>query len=352
MTNWLKQLQNLDGAVNASGDVYDLNNIIRMPSPSLGYVFEKGHGLPKGFSVAIYGPPGGGKTVMTNHIIGLLHQDDPDALVIKFNTELREAAQLPEKDYPLFGIDKERYVAYNANAPEMIFDRIEKEIAAMCDDGAQIKLIVIDSLNNIQGRRAANATTVLTQQIGDEALTLKEGLKRIIPVLRKHNIALICTNQVRAELDPIEQMRGKKMKMASSFATQHFIEYFLFVEKDKTKDGRVDALGEEFVDESKTDMAGKAEKTGFKVRFKMEKSSLGADGRSGEFTWDFKRGIINTHEEVFELGVNLGIITKPNNVMYEFGGNQWRGKEAMLTAIKDSAELYNNIWTEIKRRDK
>jgi RecA/RadA recombinase len=323
-----------------------------MPSPSLGYVFGKGHGLPKGFAVTIYGPPGGGKSVTTNHIIGLLHKDDPEAVVVKFNTELREAAQLPERDYSVFGIDKDRYIAYNANAPEMIFDRIEKEIAALCESGCPIKLIVIDSLNNIQGRRAMNATTVLTQQIGDEALTLKDGLKRIIPVLRKYNIGLICTNQVRAELDPIEQMRGKKMKMASSFATQHFIEYFLFVEKNKTKDGKTDALGEELVDESKTDMAGKAEKTGFKVRFKMEKSSLGIDGRSGEFTWDFKRGIINTHEEVFELGVNLGIITKTNNVMYEFGGSQWRGKEAMLTAIKDNQELYNNVLTEIKRLDK
>jgi RecA/RadA recombinase len=352
MGKWLTKLNELDGYVNADQDIFASDNVVAMPSPSLGYVFGKGNGLPRGLIVTLFGPPGGGKSVTVNHIIGQLHHDDPEAIVVKFNTELREAAQLPATDYPLFGIDKDRYVAYNTNAPELIFDRIETEIAAMCEAGAPIKLIVVDSLNNIQGRRSQNATTILTQQIGDEAATLKDGFKRIQSVLRKYGIAMICTNQIRAELDAVEQMRGNKIKMASAFSTQHYIEYFLYVEKNRTKDAKADLLGQELVDSSKVDMAGKEEKTGFKVRFQMKKSTVGIDGRSGEFTWDFKKGIINTHEEIFELGTGLGVITKPNNVMYEFGGNQWRGKEAMITAIRDNTELYNNIWEAIKKLDK
>lgn len=345
----MKELNKL-GAVDYEYDPYA--NVIPMPTPSLGYVFAKSHGLPAGFSVSMYGPPGGGKSLLAMATAGKLHQTNEEALVIKFNTEMRESGQITPKQLALFGVDKERYVAYDENTPEGIFDRIEKEISAMCDEGAPIRLLIIDSLTNISGRRALNSESVMKQQIGDEALTIKDGLKRILPVLRRHHISLITTNQVRAELDPIEQMRGKSVKMAGSWAQFHFIEYFLYVEKDKTKDGRTDLLGHEFVDENKKDIQEKAEKTGFKVRFRMEKSSMGVDGRSGEMTWDFEKGIVNTHEEVFQLGVNLGIIQRPNNVMYAYNGQEWRGKETCLNAIKDNFELYNTIWSEIRNLDK
>jgi len=69
----------------------------------------------------------------------------------------------------ILGIDLDRYISYDVNSPELIFDRIETEINAMCDAGAPIKLIIIDSLNNIQGRRSMNADTIMTQQIGDRS---------------------------------------------------------------------------------------------------------------------------------------------------------------------------------------
>jgi RecA/RadA recombinase len=347
---WMKELQKIEGAVDYEYDPY--KNVIPMPTPSLGYVFAKSHGLPAGFSVSMYGPPGGGKSLLAMATAGKLHQIDESALIVKFNTEMRERGQITPQQLKLFGVDANRYVAYDENTPEGIFDRIEKEISALCDDGAPIKLIIIDSLTNISGRRALNSDSVMKQQIGDEALTLKDGLKRILPVLRRHHIALITTNQVRAELDPVEQMRGKTVKMAAAWATQHYIEYFLFVEKDKTKDGRSDLLGHEFIDEEKKDIQDKAQKTGFKVRFRMEKSSMGVDGRSGEMTWDFEKGIVNTHEEVFQLGVNLGIIKRPNNVMYAYGNQEFRGKETCLNAIRDDVVLYNTIWSEIRNLDK
>jgi len=60
-----------------------------MPSPSLGYVFAKTHGLPKGFTVTLFGPPGGGKSLISAAITGQLHKDDPESLAVKFNTEMR-----------------------------------------------------------------------------------------------------------------------------------------------------------------------------------------------------------------------------------------------------------------------
>ena len=172
-----------------------------------------------------------------------------------------------------------------------------------------------------------------------------------MPIIRKYGIGLVCTAQARAEMDRIEIMRGHTEKMSSAISTRHYVEYFIQVNKDMTADGRKNILGEEFVNKDATDLAGKGERSGFKVRFKCDKSSLGVDGRSGEFQWNFEKGIVAKNEEVFELATNLGIISKPTVQSYEFKGNNWRGKEAIVCALRDNEELYLDVLNQIKLRD-
>lgn len=347
--DWMKALNKLEGAVTERYNPFA--HVIRTPSPSVNFVFGKSHGLPLGYSLVMYGPPKGGKSVLCNAMIGQLHRDDPDAIAIKFNTEMREMGQLSPEQASLWGIDMDRYVAYDVNQPDQIFDRIEKDIAAMCQEGAPIKLIIIDSLNAIQGRRAMNAESIMTQQIGDLALTLKEAMKWILPVQRKYKIAVVMTSHIAAEMDQAEQMRGNKVKMASGYGVQHHAEYFMYVEPNKAKTGRQTVLGEDLTDETRTDLMDKAERTGHKIRVCMKDSSMGPKGRTGEFTLHYDKGIINTHEEVFLLGVNRNVIGHPNNQTYTFGEKKWAGKAAMLQAITEDRDLYNAVISELKRRD-
>ena len=346
---WMAKLNKMEGAVNTEYDPF--SQVIRSPSPSLNFVFGKAHGLPLGYSMVLSGPPKGGKSVICNAMIGQMHRDFPDGIAVKFNTEMREMGQLTPDQAGLWGIDRDRYVAYDVNQPDQIFDRIEKEIAAMCQEGMPLKLVIIDSLNAIQGRRAMNADSVMTQQIGDLALTLKDGMKRILPIQRQHKIAMIFTTHIAAEMDQAEQMRGNKVKMAAGFGVQHHAEYFVFVEPNKSAKGRENLLGEKLENEDLGDTRdGSAERTGHKIRVQMKDSSLGPKMRVGEFTLDYNHGIINTHEEAFLLGVNRGIINKPNNLTYEFGGQKWTGKPAMLAALKDP-KLQEAVMAELRRRD-
>lgn len=349
--NFMSKLLSLEGAVTEQYDPF--SHIIRSPSPSVNFTFGNTHGLPRGYSLVMYGPPKGGKTLLCNMIIGQLHRDDEEGIVVKFDTEMRERSQMTPTQAALWGIDLKRYAPYSVNSPALIFDRIEHEIAALCDDGAPIKLIIIDSITGIQGRREMNAESVDVQQIGDHALTIQTGLKRILAVQRKHNIAMILTAHVRAEMDALEQKRGNKVKMAASFGLQHHAEYFMMVEPNRNKDARSSLAGEEFLDEAKGDIRtnGDGEKTGHKIRVCMKDSSLGPKGRFGEFTLDYHKGLINTHEEVFLLGTNRGVIERPTNAMYVFGDKKWNGKPAMLEAIAADYELEAAILKEIKVRD-
>jgi hypothetical protein len=244
-----------------------------------------------------------------------------------------------------WGIDKNRYTAYNVNEPALVFDRIYDDIQPMLQDGMPLKLIVIDSLQGLQGLREQTAESVNNQQIGDHALMLQKGLKRILPVIRKHRIALICCAHIRANLDA--GMYGPKEKMAGSYAQKHFFEYFVEVKKDGSKEGKESLDGKKLENTGVKDFRDNAEKIGHKILVRMDDSSTGINGRSGEFTLSYKEGLINTHEEAFLLAKKLGLVEMPNNRTYIYKGNKFNSKNEFLDAIKESPdELYSDICNE------
>jgi hypothetical protein len=286
--------------------------------------------------------------------MGKVHQDDPDAWVIKIDTEYRADGQLDDKSCALYGIDQERMKVMQSNSPKDIFDQIEKDIGALCEQGFPLKLIVIDSLNGIQGLRSQNNDSIEKVTIGDHAKTVQDGLKRILPVIRKYDIALVLIDQVRAEMDVTEQMRGNKIRMQSSFGVQHIVEYFMCVEADKTIDGRKDLSGKEFTNEDAKDLGGKtgnAEVTGMKIKVKMKDSTMGPKGRTGKFTYDFNRGIINQHEEVYLLGTRRGIIDSPKQGYYKFEDQTWHGEGKTLAALAADPALCERVIAELRRKD-
>jgi RecA/RadA recombinase len=353
---WVKKLMDLDGAVTLGGDVH--REVLTTGSPSTNFIFGNGQGLPPGFTALLAGQPKAGKTIICNSFVSQLHANFPDAIAVKFDTEYRSTGQLTPSQLAAFGIDLDRYVPYEVNEPAMIFDRIETEVASMIQEGAPVKLIIVDSLNSIQGRRAMNQDTIMTQQIGDLALTLGDGLKRILPVIRKYRIGLVLTCQVRAEMDIGEQMRsGSKIRAAVPFAVGHFAEYNIMVDRNRTKTGDADLLGADLRDESvNSNMSVSSkenvgEKTAHRIRVKMVDSSMGPKGRTGEFTFSYTKGIINIHEEIFMLGVARKLIERPNNLSYVFRERRWTGKPAILDALAREPELQKEIMNEVRRLD-
>lgn len=352
----LSKLLSLSGAVTERENIH--NDVLATDSPSFNFIFGNGHGLPTGYTMLLYGPPRGGKSIILNMMIGHLHQSDPDAIAVKFNTEMREHAQLDAAAMRLYGIDPERLIAYETNRPDEIYDRIEKDLAAMKQEGLNIKLIGIDSETGIVGRRTLNADTVMTQQVGDDAKTRQDGLKQILAVQRRNKFGLVLTSQLRVVIDKSASTTGTvhkshtaAMKPATSLGTQHHAEYYVYVEPRAGKEGRTDEDGNSFIDESVSDARGEGEQKAHKILVRMIDSSFGPKGRSGMFTFDYSKGLINVHEEVFHLGVGRGIIDRPTAMKYAFGGKEWVGKPAFLAALKADPEMQKAIIRELKRRE-
>ncbi|HVT63296.1 MAG TPA: hypothetical protein VHD33_07420 [Legionellaceae bacterium] len=347
--NWMTALQKHDGYVSRT--INPLEGLIRMPTPSVGFALGPPHGLVRGRSMVLSGPSEGGKSYFLNAIIGQLHKDDPNSIAIKYDTEFRDEGQLTPEQAALLGVDLNRYTCYSVNTPEGIFDHITHDVAALCDDGMPLALIAIDSLNNIQGIRMTGNDSVMDQTIGDLAQTLKIGLTKVLPIQKKFRIGLIHVAQVRSEMDQLEIRRGNKLRIALPHTAQHLIDYWAYIEPNKNKEGKTDLSGEELVDGEKMDALGNADAIGHKIRFKLKKSSYGIKGRTGEFTINYRKGIVNTFEEAFLLGVNRKVIERPNNLTYSFGAERWVGKPAILDALKTSPALCDAIIQEVYKRD-
>lgn len=329
---------------------------VRTHAPSLNFIFGNGWGLPKGYSLLLYGNPGGGKSLILRSMIGQLHMSDPDAIAIVFDTEMRwEGQVLVDFDTQMrpFGIDPDRLVIVANNHPAAIFDKIEKEVPALIQAGIKVGLIGIDSLVNIQGVRGSDDATIMTQQRGDHASTIQNGLKKIQPIIRNNKIALVLTTQVRDEQDPAELMKKKKIRPAASWAAKHFSEYCIYVENIDSQAGRATLTGETLQDLSMGvfKSAKEGERIGHRIRARMIRSAMGPKNRVSEFTLDYKNGIINTHEEVWQLGKGTGAVQQPNNRSYVFGDRKWSSKEDFLAALKSEPDLSESVLQEVHKRD-
>lgn len=346
MNKWMKQLNKLEGAVDREYNPYDDGNYIQIASPSVNYIFSKCPGFPYGEFMLLWGPPKSGKSILCNSFIAGVHAQDPEAVVIKFDTEMRETGQIE----PFWGIDPDRYLAFNVNEPEYVFDRLINDIKPLVEDGMKLRLIIIDSLRNIAGVKASNAASVTQHQMGDKAMTIQKGLEAIMPFLRRNKIALIATEHIRGNLDA--GMYGPKEKMAGGWHEKHTFEYYIKVTRNNNKaDTYQSASGEKFEKDIK-DFKGNKEVTGHKIFVAMTESSRGVAGRTGQITFNYNKGIVNIEDEIFELVKNLNIVERPNNRSYVFGEKKYDSKGNFIKAIQDDIELKNTLLTQIYEKNK
>ena len=342
---FLAQLRKMEGAVDTDHNPFESG--IKSGSPSLDWIYGKGMALPFGYSEILFGPPKSGKSLLTYMKAGNLHRNDPEAIVIKFNTEMREAGQLA----PYWGIDPERYVAFDVNEPEMIFNRLTNDILPMIQAGLKVKYIIIDSIQGIQGLKEAAAANVAQHLIGDHAQTIQKGLKQILPMLRRHKIALTCTAHVRANVDIGPGGKGPATKMGGAWALKHFAEYFVSVNRATAKDDKTDIAGKEYRSDDTKDLRGNKELFGHKIWVKMEESSVGVSGRAGQFTLSYDEGLINTDEEIFKLGAAHGLIDQAG-AFFTINGEKFQGRAKAAAALKDNPDLQAYIMDTITEKNK
>lgn len=350
---WLKQLRAYDDTVDYEYDSFDPKNCLYTPSPYMNWIFaNKANGIPRNASLLLLSEQKAGKSLVSYATILEMQRrdnaagasDEKRGQAIYFNTELR--GQLQKDIFP--EINQEFMTVYDTKDPVEIFDRVENEIKPMVQDGLPLRILVLDSLTNIQGVKRKDAESVANHLRGDHALTIQTGLDKLVPFCKRNKILLIGTSQMRANQQA--KPGGPDAQMAEGWITKHTFEYFVSLKRAGAADDKADLEGKAFEEEGMKDARDNKLITGHKIYVKCEANSIGPQGRSGVFTMDYIKGIVNQHEEVFFLGKNTGVI-KLQGQTYSFGSHSARGQAAFASLIRENPKLYEAILEEVKKLD-
>lgn len=337
MSKWLKKLTSDFGVVAA-----ELNTSLPPPvptrSPSLNWATGIGGFQPGKISV-LYGPESAGKSLLAMMAIADVQKVDPEAIFIWFDAEF-------SFNLPLFikiGGDPNRLIIRKTNDPLKIFDYIGGELLEFLQDGAPIRGIVIDSIKSIRYPKETNMKQTTDQKMGGTGASyLPSALKLILPVIAEYNLLTFFIQQVTMEIDPMKALRNPFV-ITEGKALKHAADIMLEITKLDTKAGILEA--------GKT-ISGAAQQVGHIVRIKVKKNRLGAPARMAQFTWHYNKGVINTAEEIFELGKTLGIVYhpinpatgKPNPQMWQVGTHEpIRGEANIREWVVENKEIQDEI---------
>lgn len=315
------------------------NWIAKTSSPAINYLFGKKGGVPAGYSMLLYGPAKAGKSLLSFAYAGHLHQTDPDAIVLHFDTEFRDGG---EHWHQAFGIDPERFISYKTNDPKDIFDYIHNDVTAMLQEGAKIKMIIVDSLAAIKYPKEANKESSTNMVIGDAGAYLPGAIKMILPTLRKYKVFTIFAQHVRDNMDP-NTAKYRQFVVPGGRGLKHLVEIFCLVTKIEAKDSKV-------FDHTKKDGAGNVIQSGHSIRVKIEESSISPQNRAVEVDLDYNDGFVNQHQEIAQMAVNMGVVEQAG-AWIQYEGKKWNGVTNFSLAIKDDLDLQNKLLEKIKDND-
>jgi len=151
----------------------------------------RGGGVPSGIMVEIFGPSGAGKTVLLCEIAGAIQRNKGD--IIFYDPEARLNKQFAR----MFDLDTEAISYSNPSTVTEVFQSIASWEPT---SSKHINGVITDSL------AALSTEMEMEKEDGDKmgmrrAKEFSEGLRKICRFLPDRNIIMVCSNQVRINVD-------------------------------------------------------------------------------------------------------------------------------------------------------
>lgn len=317
----------------------------KVPAISTGsYVLDdalSSGGLPKGRIIQYYGAPGSGKTLMSLIAIVEAQKDDPTSQQVFLDAEQTFDANWAE----ILGVDTSRVIVVDSDAAangqkcfEMVLG-VPKEDAKthklvgkskpglldkIINGDFNINLVVLDSLGSVQPP-GEDTSAVGKMNMALLARFLTTTFRKLTLEVNKAKVPFIVINHQKDNMDPY----GADHTFSGGNSYAHFLSANVYFEAVQRKDSMI-------VDE-------KENKIGHPLRATIEKSKFGPWPRKCEFKVNFGIGVIDKHEEVAQLALDYDIVQKTSSVTHEYGDRKWVGFPKYCEALKEDANLANEI---------
>lgn len=172
-----------------------------------------GGGFPVGRMTEMYGTESSGKTTLALHAAAEVTKQGGRVLFV-------DAEQSFSPEYAKnLGVVMENLYMTQENVTEKVIEMTLDFI-----EQGNVTLVIWDSLASLTPQSQADGE-VGAPQMGRGALLLSQELKRVMPILRKHDATLLVVNQIRKSLgvvygNPEYQPGGNAMKFYASVRMQ------------------------------------------------------------------------------------------------------------------------------------
>ena len=270
-------------------------------------------GYPRGRVIEIYGPESSGKTTLAIHAIAEAQKAGGIAAFI-------DAEHAFDRFYAAkLGVDVDNlWISQPDNGEQAL------QIADQLISSAAVDIVVIDSVaaltpkKEIEGDMGDNV-------VGLQARLMSQALRKLTSTISKTNTTCIFINQLR---EKIGIMFGNPETTTGGNALKFYASVRLDIRKATAiKDG--------------DNVIGNL------VRVKVVKNKVAPPFRKAEFDIMFGEGISHAGE-VFNLGVEHGIIKKSGSWYSYNGSNLGQGADPTKLILKDNPELLEEIEAKVR----
>lgn len=301
-------------------------------------------GLPKGRLIQYYGPPGSGKTLMSMLAMVEAQKLDPEAKQVFIDAEQHfdvnwaetlgldtsrvilvdgDTASFGRSCFEfLLGVPKEdKSHAYAGKKKEGLLDKI-------ASNEFNINMIVLDSLGMVQPP-GEDVSEIGKNNIGLMARFLTITFRKLSLEVNRAKVPFILINHKKDSMDPY----GKDHKFAGGNSYEHSLSANVYFEAVLRKDAAI-------LDENEN-------KIGHMIRATIEKSKFGPYPKKCEFKVNFGIGVVSKHEEIAQLAVDYGVVSKPSTVTHEYKDKKWVGYNKYVEALGNDFELCDELLLKI-----
>lgn len=219
----------------------------------------------------------------------------------------------------MLGVDTDKWILAQPDYAEEAYATIEAAIVA----GS--KLIILDSVGSLIGKRETiEESDMEDQQIGLVARVNSRGVRRLTPFIKKHDVALVFINQMRAKIGAMpgtstEDTPGGKV-----------LKHGYGVRMKITRTGKETGDDPDYITS----------------KVYVEKNKVAPPYRKNIITIRFGSGI-DLYDEMLEIAVANKIVKK-SGAWYSYNNeNIGQGSIAASQALKTNPEIYNKVFDSI-----
>jgi len=304
------------GAVIRLGDAQHMD-IEAIPTGSLALDAALGvGGIPRGRITELYGLNSAGKTTVCQHIVA-------EAQRMGGNVAYVDMEHALDRGYAAAcGVDVDALTFSQPDTGEQAL-----EIAEALVRSGEFALVVVDSIAmlvpsaEIEGEAGSS-------HMGLQARMMSQAMRKIVPVVKQTNTAMIFTNQQRMKIgvvfgNPLTTSGGNAMSFAASVRMEIF-------------HGKTIKAGEEV--------------RGHRVKVRVTKNKVAPPFKEAEFDIMFGEGISRSGD-LLDMGVATSIITQ-KGAFFSYGDTRiGQGRENAKTYLDQHPELFAEISALVRNSD-